>query len=142
MKLSKEELKHLEQKDLVNHTLTLEEVMMLHYKRHCRRMFPINNTVAIDNWVVSKGSVIVMENEVVVVCDPLDFHLVPPTGSLEVEVNKVGEDRSGFLHGTTLIISQDKEHTRHKVVYYFDRDSREYSNRDEIIKNPSYGYRW
>ena len=57
-------------------------------------------------------------------------------------MNKVGEDRSGFLHGTTLIISLDKEHTRHKVVYYFDRDSREYSNRDEIIKNPSYGYRW
>lgn len=111
MSLSPEELRYLT--DLArklrrdHQPLSLEIVMMLHYKKPCRRMTPTKFGSGFE-----RGSVVVTREEVLVFCNTLDFHLADPQSSFSIKHVKVmAEDGINFMtsdcfrSGTTLIQS-------------------------------------
>lgn len=99
MKLPKAQLERLEE---LPRRLTLEEVMMVVYERSCRRILPTSNDPIITELKAERGSVIVYEDEVVVVCNEHDFHLFPPLPDFEA-IELPITPASVYLPGTTIV---------------------------------------
>ncbi len=97
MKLKKEEVAFLINKEK---RLTLEEVMMAFYEVSCRRVPSGFTDKSLEVKNLGRGSVIVTADEVIVVCNPLDFHLFPPPTA---PVFRVEKSHSVFRAGTTLV---------------------------------------
>ncbi len=104
MELNKAELDFISEKHEGGERLSLEEVMMLYYKKPCRRVFPHSNDPVITGLKATRGSVLVTEEEVVVVCNPLDFHLLAPSPDFTYGFKEPSE----FLIGTTIITCSSK----------------------------------
>lgn len=98
MKLKTEHIEYLEE---LKRRLTLEEVMAWYYRRSCRRVHPDSDDPVITVLKARRGSVLVTRNEVVVVCNPLDFHLMPPKP--DFRQREIIDSRSPYLPGTTII---------------------------------------
>lgn len=99
MNLTQAELDYIALKHERNERLTLEEVLMYEYKRPCRRVFPHSDDPVITLLKAARGSVIIKEEEVLVVCNPLDFHLLAPSPGFCYTFS----DPSELLSGTTIV---------------------------------------
>lgn len=128
MELTTAEINHIEEKHERNERLSLEEVMMLYYKKPCRRVFPHSNDPVVTELKANRGSVVVMEDEVVVVCNPLDFHLLAPPAGFGFEI----VPQSRFLHGTTIVRVSIKGNV---TVSFTVRGSNQKERESSLIKD-------